>query len=111
LPYELALAPGQMLDPVGHALRWYWEWAGSNIGAMPGCALAGVLVGAPLTWLFRDRIGRGLSGWWRRHLGHGAEIDELRATAGKAHRIAADLYLHHTGSHHPDAPGGPHEHP
>jgi hypothetical protein len=108
-PYERL--PGHVLVGIGHGLLWYWDWAGSNIGAMPACGLLALLVGAPLTWLLRDRIGAGLSGWYRRHFGHGAELAEIRATADKAHRIAADLYLHHTGKTHPHAPGGPHEHP
>jgi hypothetical protein len=94
------------LDAVGRALAWYWNWAGSNIGAMPACGLVGLLTAGPLTWLLRDRIGHRLAGWWHRHLGHRAELDELRATADRALQIAADLYEHHTGTPHPLAPGG-----
>jgi hypothetical protein len=94
-----------------HWLRAYWAWAGSNIGAMPACGAIALGIGAPLTYLLRERIGRALHGWWRRHLSHGAELAEIRAIAEKAHRIAADTHKALTGKDHPDAPGGRREHP
>jgi hypothetical protein len=88
-----------------HLARAYWDWAGSNIGAMPACGAIALAVGAPVTYLLRDRIGRGLRGWWQRHLGQGAELAEIRDIAVKAHRIAADTHKVLTGLDHPDAPG------
>ena len=32
------------------------------------------------------------------------DLGDIRGTAEKAHRIAADTYRHHTGRDHPDAP-------
>jgi hypothetical protein len=72
-----------------HAWCRYWDWAGSNIGAMPGCGAVAAVAGA----CFR----KPLRAWWRRHSGADA--------AEAAHRIAADLWRHHTGTDHPDAPG------
>jgi hypothetical protein len=95
------------LDVVGQGLLRYWNWAGSNIGAMPACGLLALAIGAPITYLLRDRIGHALKGWWQRHLGHAAELAELREIASKAQRIAADTYRHHTGRDHPDAPSSP----
>lgn len=83
---------------IGHWLRWYWDWAGSNIGAMPGCALAAVV--------FAVCFRKPAAAWWRRHFGAGAELAAIRATADAAHRIAADLFEHHTGERHPAAPAG-----
>src|SRR5579859_808456 len=90
-----------------HVFLLFFAWpAGAvwgNVGAMPLCgAVAGVAA-----FLFRDRIGHALSGWWHRHLGHKNELAEIRELAAKAHRIAADAYRHQVGEHHPDAPGRP----
>ena len=71
-----------------HAWCRYWDWAGSNVGAMPLCGLLGGLSAV----LFRKRLGA----LWRKHSGADA--------AEKAHRIAADLFGHHLGRPHPDAP-------
>lgn len=71
-----------------HLWDSYWAWAGGNIGAMP---LQGGITAA-IGYVFRGPLGRLLS------------RDALReAKAGR--RIAADLYEHHTGRVHPDAPG------
>lgn len=81
---------------LGHWLREYWGWAGSNIGAMPACGLIAVLSAA----VFRKPLAR----WWHRHFGMKAELAEIRDAAAAAHRIAADLFEHHTGERHRDAP-------
>lgn len=74
-----------------HWLGSYWGWAGSNVGAMPACAA----VGAAFAVLLRKPLVR----LWRKHSGADA--------AEAAHRIAADLYRHHVGHAHPDAPEAP----
>lgn len=79
-----------------HWLRLYWNWAGSNIGAMPACGLLAVVSAV----CFRRPLAR----WWRRHFGMGAELAEIRDMAAAAHRIAADLFEHHAGHAHPSAP-------
>lgn len=68
-------------------IREYWDWAGGNIGAMPLQAA----ITAVVAFVFRGPIGR--------LLGRDA-LKEAKA----ARRIAADLYQHHTGRTHPDAP-------
>jgi len=62
-----------------HWLRAYWEWAGSNIGAMPACGAIALGVGAPVTYLLRDRIGRRLAAWWAKHHGPHAIAQHLEA--------------------------------
>lgn len=59
-----------------------------NVWAMPVC---GIIAGV-VTFVFRDHIGRAVKGWWHRHLGHHAELDEIRARLD-AH---ADLLNPHT---------------
>ncbi len=81
---------------IGHWLRAYWDWAGSNIGAMPGCGL----VALAFTVAFRKPVSR----LWRWIVGEKAEIEDIRRAAAAAHRIAADLYRHHTGEAHEHAP-------
>ena len=45
-----------------------------NVWAMPVCGLiAGVAA-----FVFKDHIGRACSSWWKRHFGHGGELDEIR---------------------------------
>ena len=87
-----------------HVFLTYFGWpygaTWSNVGAMPACGV----VAAVAAFVFRDRIGRALSGWWKRHFGHHEEIAELREMAATAHQIMADLFQHQTGVRHPDAP-------
>jgi len=78
------------------ALHAYWSWVGGNIGAMPLQAAIGVA----FTLAFRKPVSRG----WHRLVGERAEIEDIRRAAAAAHRIAADLFEHHTGGAHPDAP-------
>lgn len=75
----------------------YWAWTGGNIGAMPLqsaiVAVAGLLAALVLRPL------------WRRALAWLKAVEEAAAAAAAAHRITADLFEHHTGRAHPDAPG------
>ena len=79
-----------------HWLGWYWTETGGNVLAMPVCGLlaVGFAVG------FRKPIAR----WWHKHFGVKADLADIRETADAARRIAADLFEHHTGREHPDAP-------
>jgi hypothetical protein len=77
-----------------HLLAAYWAWAGSNVGAMPACAL----VAGIFTMTFLSPIKK----FWHKHFG--PDIEDIRDAANAAHRIAADLYEKHTGHKHPDAP-------
>ena len=75
-----------------HTFWLFFAWpdggAWSNVAAMPLCGVAAAVA----AFLFRDHIGRAVSGWWRRHLGHHAELAEI-----KAHLAAhADLLDPHT---------------
>lgn len=72
---------------IGHAWHQYWAWAGGNIGAMPLQALITAVVAV----IFRGPVGRLLGG---------QALEEAKA----GRRIAADLFEHHTGRPHPDAP-------
>ena len=74
----------------------YWSWTGGNIGAMPAQAV--IAAGAGL--LLRKPLKRA----WRAAVGQRADIEDIRRMAAAAHRISADLFEHHTGSAHPDAP-------
>lgn len=78
--------------------RQYWDWAGSNIGAMPAEFLITVVV----TVIFRRPIARAIA-WIRR--GGDTALEDAREDARKARLIAADLYRHVTGEDHPHAPG------
>jgi hypothetical protein len=77
----------------------YWAWTGGNIGAMPLQAVIGVV--------FAVALGRPASRLWRRLVGERADVEDIRRAAAAAHQIAADLFEHHTGSVHPDAPATP----
>lgn len=68
-------------------LHSYWSQAGGNIVAMP---LQAVITGAA-AWVLRSPLARLLGG-------------QAAKDAAAALRIAADLYQHHTGQAHPDAP-------
>jgi hypothetical protein len=76
----------------------YWAWTGGNVGAMP---LQGILA-----VLFAVCFRKPLARWWHKHFGAQADLREIRETADAARRIAADLFEHHTGREHPDAPAG-----
>lgn len=82
------------------AQEWhqYWTWVGGNVGAMPLQALIGVAVSLLLAVVLRP-LWRRLWAWLKRELSRPA-LEEAAA----ARRIAADLYRHHTGRPHPDAP-------
>lgn len=75
-----------------HLLRQYWDWAGSNIGAMPACGLIAAVSAAA----FRRPLAR----LWHRLIGEHPAIAEIRRAANAAQQIAADLYEHHTGQPH-----------
>lgn len=77
----------------------YWSWVGSNIGAMPLQAV--ITVSATLA------LRKPLARWWHKHFGVKADLDDIRQAAAAAHRIAADLFEHHTGTAHPAAPEAP----
>jgi hypothetical protein len=84
---------------MGQAWHAYWAWVGGNIGAMPLQAFITAVVGFAATVLLRPLIRR-LWAWVKRELNRPA-LEEAKA----ARKIAADLYMHHTGRPHPDAPG------
>jgi uncharacterized membrane protein len=75
----------------------YWAWTGGNIGAMPLQALITAAV-TVLLWPFTRRLIRRLQAESR------AETAAALQEAKAARRIAADLFEHHTGRTHPDAP-------
>lgn len=74
---------------IAHWWHSYWAWAGSNIGAMP----AEALIGGACTLVISPLLLRA----WRR-------VRRALEAAEASHRIAADLYEHHTGRRHPAAP-------
>lgn len=84
-----------------HTLWLFFSWpAGatwSNVLAMPACGLVAVMSAV----VFRKPLSR----WWHRLVGEHAGVEDIRRAADAAHRIAADLFEHHTGRRHPDAPG------
>lgn len=80
---------------IGH----YWNLTGGNILAMPLEFVIGIVAGL----LF----GKPLRRLWHRIFGERADIEDIRRAAAAAHRIAADLFEHHTGEAHPDAPAKP----
>ncbi len=73
-----------------HTFLAFFGWPNGacwgNVAAMPLC---GVLAGLA-AFVFRDHLGRALKNWARRHLGHGAELDEIR-TRLDAHADLLDL--------------------
>lgn len=73
----------------------YWSWVGGNIGAMPLQALISAAAAALLALVLRP-LQRRLWARLKRELG--------ADSAAAAHRIMADLFEHHTGRPHPDAP-------
>ena len=81
---------------MGHLWHQYWSWTGGNVGAMPLQAVITVAA----TLLLRRPLARS----WHWLVGERADIEDIRRAAAAAHKIAADLFEHHTGSAHPDAP-------
>lgn len=71
----------------------YWDYVGGNIAAMPLQAVITVVA----TLLLRKHVAR----WWHHLVGEKADLEDVK----RALRIAADLFEHHTGERHPDAPG------
>lgn len=91
---------------VFHELRLYWAWAGSNIGAMPGCGLVALIAGL----IFRRPLARL---WHRVHEAILAPVhtrlDEIARHAIAARVIAADTHKALTGIDHPQAPSATEE--
>lgn len=87
---------------IGQWWTHYWHWAGSNIGALPAELVLTSAFGAVFGILFRKPAARFIT-WLRRD--REAILEEAREDARKSRVIAADLYLHLTGSEHPHAPG------
>lgn len=79
-----------------HWLHWYWGWAGGNIGSVPACGAEAVV--------FAVCFRKPAAAWWHRHFGAKADLAEIKAIAESGQRIAADLFEHHVGRAHPDAP-------
>lgn len=77
-------------------LAHYWAAVGGNIEAMPLQAVITVAA----TLLLRKHVAR----WWRHLVGEKADLEDVRRLAESARQIAADLFEHHTGGRHPDAP-------
>lgn len=87
-----------------HAWDSYWALTGGNILAIPLEFIVTLAAGALLA--------RPLRKLWRRAVGDKADIEDLRRAAAAAERRAAgmermvaDLFEHHTGRRHADAPG------
>jgi voltage-gated potassium channel Kch len=71
-------------------------------------AIAVMLTTIPLlASVFALITGAHMAAWWRARPGKRlhADLDEIRETAQKAHKIAADLHEHVTGHVHELAPG------
>lgn len=84
---------------MGHYLEQYWSWVGGNVGAMPLQAVITVLA----TLALRKPLGR----LYHHVVGDKLDMEDVRAVAASAHKIAADLYEHVTGEQHPEAPRAP----
>lgn len=74
-----------------HTFLLFFAWPGGavwgNVGAMPLCGT----VAAVTAFFFRDHLGRALRSWWHRHLGHRAELEEIRAALdGHADLLSLD---------------------
>jgi hypothetical protein len=74
----------------------YWSWVGGNVGAMPLQALIAAIAGVA----FRKPLRRA----YHALVGEHADLQDVKRIAEAAHRISADLFEHHTGGTHPDAP-------
>lgn len=81
---------------IGREWHQYWAWVGGNVGAMPLQALITVAA----TLLLRKPLAR----LWHKLVGERPDAADLRRAVEGAHKIAADLFEHHTGTAHPDAP-------
>lgn len=80
----------------------YWNWAGSNIGALPVEMPAEVLLGALFTIIFRRPIAALIA---RVRAEKDETLHRAQQDSAKALVIAADLYRHVTGEDHRHAPG------
>jgi hypothetical protein len=58
------------------------------------------LITVAATLLLRKPVSRA----WHRLVGERADVEDIRKAAAAAHKIAADLFEHHTGERHQDAP-------
>ena len=62
-----------------HTFLLFFGWPGGatwgNVGAMPLCGA----VAAVAAFIFRDHLGRAMRHWFRRHFGHGDELDDIKA--------------------------------
>lgn len=76
-----------------HGLLHYWELIRVNIYALPPEFIIGAIFGIA--------VDRPLRKWWKKNFGMKAELEDIRAVAGHARSIAADLFEHHTGEVHP----------
>lgn len=85
-----------------HLWDRYWAWVGGNVGAMPLQFIITLIAGVA----FRKPISR-LIAWVKRESRE--ELAEARQDAKAALKIVADLFEHHTGEAHPDAPARPEE--
>jgi len=72
---------------VFHYLRLYWDWAGSNVGAMPGCGAVAIVFAV----CFRKPIAT----WWHKHFGAQADLDEIKKIAGDAHAAVEKVLSAH----------------
>ena len=61
-----------------HTFWLFFAWpnggAWSNVIAMPVCGV----IAAVFAVVFKERLGKAISGWWHKHLGHRPELDEIR---------------------------------
>jgi hypothetical protein len=97
--WGVSCVTGKAVRVILHELARYWNWAGSNIGAMPACGAVAVL--------FAVCFRKPAAAWWRKHFGQAADLADIKAMASAAHTIAADLFEHHTGKPHALAPTEP----
>jgi hypothetical protein len=81
---------------IGTWWHHYWSWTGGNVGAMPLQALIAGVAGV----VFRKPLRRA----WHALVGEHADLEDVKRMAAAAHRISADLFEHHTGEAHQDAP-------
>jgi hypothetical protein len=74
-----------------HTFLAFFAWPDGgvwgNVVAMPLCAVLGAIA----AYVLRDRIGRALSDFWRRHFGHQAELEDIRERL-EAHADLLDVH-------------------